>query len=153
MLKAGVPMDSRFGGILQIRNSKPLRFVELINYEGSTLDPSEIFIRGKMTAVTGATTIGNGKILADFREIPAQCQTITEEVIANLKQKGINGVVAMGDTSEPVCEIPIGLNRIGIILLGSLNPVAAAEEAGIEAENKAMAGVIDYGQLMNFWEL
>lgn len=151
MLKAGVPMDSRFGGILQIRNSKPLRFVELINYEGSTLDPSEIFIRGKMTAVTGAATIG--KILANFREIPAQCQTITEEVIANLKQKGINGVVATGDTSEPVCEIPTGLNRIGIILLGGLNPVAAAEEAGIEAENKAMAGVIDYGQLMNFWEL
>jgi hypothetical protein len=43
--------------------------------------------------------------------------------------------------------------RIGIITLGGLNPVAAAEEAGIEAENMAMSSVIDYGQLGSFWEL
>lgn len=153
LLKAGVPMDSRFGGILQIRNSKPLRFIELINYEGSTLDPSEIFIRGKMTAVGEAAKTGNGKILANFREIPAQCRAIAEEVIAKLKQHGIGGVVMIGDTSEPVCEIPVGLNRVGVILLGGLNPVAAAEEAGIETENKAMSGIIDYSQLINFWEL
>ncbi len=153
LLKAGIPMDSRFGGILQIRNFKPLRFVELIHYEGSTLDPSEIFIRGKMTAVTEAATKGNGKILANFREIPAQCRAITEEIIAKLKQKGIGGVIVMGETSEPVCGIPVGLNRIGMILLGGLNPVAAAEEAGIEAENKAMSGVLDFDQLVNFWEL
>jgi len=29
LLKAGVPMDSKFGGVLEIRNNKPLRFVEL----------------------------------------------------------------------------------------------------------------------------
>ncbi len=153
LLKAGVPMDSRFGGILQLHNSKPLRFIELIHYEGSTLDPSEIFIRGKMTTVTEATTTGNGKILANFREIPAQCRAITEEVIAKLKQRGIGGVMAIGETSESICGIPVGLNRIGVILLGGLNPVAAAEEAGIEAENKAMSGIINYSQLINFWEL
>lgn len=153
LLKAGVPMDSRFGGILQIRNSQPLRFIELINYEGSTLDPSEIFIRGKMTAVAEAAATGNGKILANFREIPAQCKVITQEVIARLKQRGIGGVMMIGDASEPVCEIPIGLNRIGIVLLGGLNPVAAAVETGIETENKAMAGTIDYSQLIDFWKL
>lgn len=153
LLKAGIPMDSRFGGILQIRNSKPLRFIELINYEGSTLDPSEIFIRGKMTSVGEAAKTGNGKILANFREIPAQCRAIAEEVITKLKQRGIGGVVMIGDTSEPVCEIPVGLNRVGVILLGGLNPVAAAEEAGIETENKAMSGIIDYSQLISFWEL
>lgn len=153
LLKAGVPMDSKYGGILQLRNSKPLRFIELINYEGSTLDPSEIFIRGKMTAVKQAATTGEGKILSNFREIPAQCRTVAEEVIARLKNRGIRGVIAVGNTSEPVCEIPIGLNRIGMILLGGLNPVAAAAEAGIEADNKAMAGTIDYNQLINFWEL
>jgi hypothetical protein len=52
LLKAGIPTDSRFGGILQIRNHKPLRFVELIHYAGSSLDPSEVFIRARMTSVT-----------------------------------------------------------------------------------------------------
>jgi repressor of nif and glnA expression len=34
-----------------------------------------------------------------------------------------------------------------------LNPVAAAEEAGIEAENHAMSTVIDYQKLIKFEEL
>jgi repressor of nif and glnA expression len=32
LLKHGIPMDSKFGGILQVKNRKPLRFVELISY-------------------------------------------------------------------------------------------------------------------------
>lgn len=153
LLKAGVPMGSRFGGILQIRRSRPLRFTGLINYEGSTLDPSEIFIRGKMTLVGQAASTGEGKILANFREIPAQCGPLTDAVIARLQEAGIGGVVIMGNPSEPVCEIPVGLNRVGVILYGGLNPVAAAEEAGIEAENQAMSGVIDYQELVSFWDL
>ena len=153
LLKAGVPMDSRFGGILQIRSHKPLRFVELIHYAGSSLDPSEIFIRAKMTSVTEVAKKGDGKILANFREIPAPCRPIAEEVVAKLKEAGLGGVLVMGNTSEPVCEIPVELNRIGMILIGGLNPVAAAEEAGIEAENHAMSTGIEYQNLIKFKEL
>ncbi|MBW2595410.1 MAG: DUF128 domain-containing protein, partial [Deltaproteobacteria bacterium] len=71
LLKHGIPMDSKFGGILQIRKERPLRFVELIYYSGSSLDPSEAFIRGKMTSVRRAAEEGEGEILANFREIPA----------------------------------------------------------------------------------
>ncbi len=153
LLKAGVPMDSRFGGILQIRNHQPLRFVELINYAGSSLDPSEVFIRARMTSVREATKTGNGKILANFREIPALCRPIAEKVVAELKEAGLGGLIVMGNTSEPVCEIPVELNRIGMVLIGGLNPVAAAEEAGIEAENHGMSTVMEYQKLINFWRL
>lgn len=153
LLKASIPMDSRFGGILQIRNYKPLRFVELIHYAGSSLDPSEIFIRGRMTSVREAARGGEGKVLANFREIPAQCRSVAETVIARLKDARLGGMVVMGNTSEAVCEVPVEPNRVGIIILGGLNPVAAAEEAGIEAENIAMSSVIDYGQLISFWDL
>ena len=153
LLKAGVPMDSRFGGILQVRNHQPLRFVEVIHYSGSSLDPSEVFIRAGMTSVREVVASGNGKILANFREIPALCRTMAEEVTANLREAGLGGVLLMGDTSKPVCEIPVELNRVGIILLGGLNPVAAAEEAGIEVDNHAMSTVVDYQNLINFWEL
>lgn len=153
LLKAGVPIDSRFGGILQIRNNNPFRFVELIHYAGSSLDPSEVFIRAKMTAVKEAAMSGNGKILANFREIPAMCLDITEEVVTKLKEAGLGGLLIMGNKSEPVCEVPVELNRIGMILLGGLNPVAAAEEAGIEAENRAMSTVMEYQNLVNYREL
>jgi hypothetical protein len=153
LLRAGIPMDSRFGGILQIRNNKPLRFVELIYYSGSSLDPSEAFIRAKMTDVRGVAGRGEGKLLANFREIPAICKPKAVEVIAKLNEAGLRGLITMGDVSEPVCEIPVGLNRAGMILLGGLTPVAAAEEQGIEAENHAMSTVMEYRNLIKFWEL
>ena len=153
LLKAGVPIDSRFGGILQFRNHKPLRFVELIHYAGSSLDPSEVFISAKMTSVSEVAQKGNGKILANFREIPAACRPRAEEVIAKLKEAGLGGVLVIGSTSEPVCEIPVELNRIGIVLTGGLNPVAAAEEAGIEAESHAMSTVMQYQDLIKVEEL
>ena len=153
LLKAGVPMDSRFGGILQMREHQPLRFVELIHYAGSSLDPSEVFIRARMTSVREVVNTGSGKILTNFREIPALCRPTAEEVVAKLKEAGLGGLLLMGNTSEPVCEIPVELNRVGVVLLGGLNPVAAAEEAGIEAENHAMSTVIDYQNLIKFWEL
>jgi repressor of nif and glnA expression len=153
LLKAGVPMDSRFGGILQIRNHEPFRFVELIHYAGSSLDPSEVFIRARMTSVRGVVRIGNGKMLANFREIPALCRPIAENVVAKLKEAGLGGLMAMGNISEPVCEIPVEVNRIGMIFIGGLNPVAAAEEAGIEAENYAMSTVMEYQKLNKFQEV
>lgn len=153
LLKAGVPIDSRFGGILQIRGHQPLRFVELIHYAGSSLDPSEVFIRAKMTSVAQVARKGEGKILANFREIPALCRPVAEEVVTKLKEAGLGGPLVMGNASEPVCEISVQLNRIGIVLIGGLNPVAAAEEAGIEAENHAMTTVVGYQNLIKFEEL
>ena len=153
LLKAGVPIDSRFGGLLQIRNNQPLRFVNLIYYSGSTLDPSEVFIRAKMTDVQGVVREGVGKALANFREISAQCQPVVDRVINQLKEARLGGLIMMGNVSEAVCGIPVGLNRVGMILLGGLNPVAAAEEAGIEAENHAMSTVMEYENLIKFEEL
>jgi len=153
LLKAGIPMDSKFGGLLQIRDHKPLRFVELIEYAGSSLDPSEVFINSRMTSVGEVAREGEGKVLANFRQIPALCWPVAEEVISGLREATLGGLLVMGDISQSVCEIPVELNKIGIILLGGLNPVAAAVEAGIEVENTAMSGLIDYQDLASFWQL
>ena len=153
LLKAGIPMDSRFGGIIEIKNYKPLRFVELINYAGSSMDPSEVFIRARMTSVLEVARKGEGKLLANYREIPALCRPIVENVVAQMKEVGIGGLLTMGNASEPVCEIPVELNRIGIVLLGGLNPVAAAEEAGIETDSHAMSTLVSYQSLINIKQL
>jgi repressor of nif and glnA expression len=153
LLKAGVPVDSRFGGVLEVQNSKPRRFVAIINYSGTSLDPSEQYIRARMTSVSAAAKTGNGKILANFREIPSPSRAIVEEKIALLKDAGIKGVYVLGNTSEPVCQIAVGMNRVGMVLLGGLNPVAAAFEAGIEVENIGESGLIDFERLISFWQL
>ncbi|HEX9976285.1 MAG TPA: NrpR regulatory domain-containing protein [Dehalococcoidales bacterium] len=153
LLKTGVPVDSKFGGVLEVQNSRPRRFVAIINYSGTSLDPSEQYIRARMTSVNQAAKTGNGKILANFREIPAPSRAIVEEKAALLKEAGIKGVYVLGNTSEPVCQIAVGMNRVGMVLLGGLNPVAAAFEAGIEVENIGESGLIDFERLVSFWQL
>jgi HTH-type transcriptional regulator, global nitrogen regulator NrpRI len=153
LLKAGVPIDSKFAGILQIRNRSPLRFVEIIHYAGSSLDPSEIFIRANMTSVAGVVEDGNGEILANYREIPATCQPLAEKIAEKLKKAGLGGIFAIGSVSEPVCEVPIELNRIGMVLIGGLNPVAAAAEAGIHSESRAMSALVDYKCLVKISDI
>lgn len=152
-LKAGIPTEYRFGGVLEIRNSKPRRFIAIIDYSGTSLDPSEQYIRARMTSVLEAFKTGNGKILGVFRTMPGPARELVEEKIAALKEVGIGGVYALGNTSEPVCQIPVALNRFGIIQLGGLNPVAAAVEAGINIENIAESGLIDFRQLQPVWQL
>jgi repressor of nif and glnA expression len=153
LLKAGVPMDSRFGGILQFKKYKPLRFVELIQYSGSSLDPSEIYITSRMTSVGRVVGEGQGRILANFREIPAICQPLAEKVIAGLKESNLGGVLMMGEVSKPLCEVPVEPNKVGMILTGGLNPVAAAVESGIEVDNHAMSTVMEYQRLIEFREV
>jgi len=153
LLKAGIPMDSKFAGILQMKDRKPLRFVELIYYSGSSLDPSETFIMAKMTSVRSILREGNGKVLANFREVPAPCRNLVEELVARLKQVRIGGVLSIGEVSEPICQVHVDLNKVGLILMGGLNPVACAQEAGIQTENRGMAAVMEYQELSPFSEI
>jgi HTH-type transcriptional regulator, global nitrogen regulator NrpRI len=153
LLKACIPMNSKFGGLLQIQDGKPRRFVDLIHYAGCSLDPSEVFIKARMTSVTQVVKNGCGSILANFREIPGVCLPIARQIINKLNKAKLCGVMVIGGVSEPVCEIPMELNRVGMILLGGLNPIAAIQEAGIEVDTHAMSTLIDYKQLSEFDEL
>lgn len=153
LLKAGIPVNSRFGGVLEVKDSRPRRFVAVIDYSGTSIDPSEQYIRAGMTSVGVAAGTGTGKVLANFRELPAVARQLVSQRIAAMKETGIGGVYALGDVGESVCQVPVGLERVGMVLLGGLNPVAAAVEAGIHIENIGESGVVDYGRLTRFDEL
>ena len=149
LLKSSVPIESKFGGVLELRNGKPRRFVAIIRYDGTSLDPSEQYIRAGMTDVAGAARGGDGRILANFREILAPSRAVVEQRVGELREAGISAVYMLGNTSEPVCQIEVGMNKVGMVLLGGLNPVAAAAEAGFSAENNAESGLVEYSQLVD----
>ncbi len=153
LLKAGVPTEFRFGGVLEVRNRIARRYVALTEYAGTSTDPSEQFIQAGMTSVSQAVSTGNGKILGAFRTIPAPAREEVVEILERLKEAGIGGVHALGNVSEPVCQIPVSPNRVGVVQLGGLNPVAAAVEAGIGTENVAESGMIAFEKLVPFQEL
>ena len=152
-LKAGIPVDSCFGGMLQVRDRKQLRFVDLIKYEGSSLHPYEIFIASRITDVLGVIRRGTGKVLASFHEIPMFSMPSVLRIIDRLKESGLCNTVTTGRPSGSVCEMPVRYNNTGLLLLGGLNPVAAAVEAGINVTCKAMSGIINVRRLKDFSEI
>lgn len=150
LLQHGIPANSRFGGLLELRNKKAFRFVEIINYDGTSIDPLEIFIRSGMTDYTGATETGNGRIGASFREMPANSRDRVNELAHRLEDVGLGGFMSIGWPGRPLLEIPVSEGRIGAIVIGGLNPVAILEEKGIKVHSRALAGLIDYKRLFPF---
>ena len=127
--------------------------ISRIYYSGTSLDPSEAFIRARMTSVREVPGKGEGKILANFREFPVLCLTVVEKILPKLKSAGISGVMTTGQPSEPICQVPVDVNKVGMILIGGLNPVACAQEAGIEGETRAMSNIIEYRELRKYSEV
>jgi repressor of nif and glnA expression len=153
LLKHGIPTVSRFGGLLEIQNKKPVRFVELIMYDGTSIDPLEIFIRSGMTNYLGAISTGNGRIGASFREFPAGSRDLVGQLAEKLKRIGLGGLVGVGRPGQAVLDIPVSEGRIGAIVIGGLNPVSILEEKGIRAHSRALAGLIDFARLFPFEEM
>lgn len=146
-LKAGIPVSSKFGGVLEIDAGKASRFTSLISYEGSSVDPLEIFIRSKMTNVIGAAKDRSGKILASYREIPVVCIDEAKRLKQKIMERGIGGILLIGQPNSPLLGVPVGIDKVGMIIVGGLNPIAALEESGIPTESKAMSTLYEYSQL------
>ncbi|MGE5173839.1 MAG: DUF128 domain-containing protein [Betaproteobacteria bacterium] len=153
LLKAGIPVTSRFGGVIETLNGRPRRFVSLISYDGSSLDPLEVFIKSRMTDVSGAAAGRPGRILASFREIPVVCMDKAKKLARVMADRGIRGLLLIGSPNTPLLEVPVGIDKVGIVVVGGLNPLAVLEEQGIPTESKAMTTLYDYSCLVPFDEV
>lgn len=150
LLRHGIPVESSFGGLLEIREGRPRRFTEIIFYSGSTLDPIEIFIKGRMTSVYAAAVSGEGTVCASFRLVPASARDRIQEILREMKEARLGGMVIMGRPGQPCLEVPCGKERLGLVVAGGLNPPAAAEELGVDTRSRAMATLVEYSQLVPF---
>ena len=153
LLAHGIPTTSRFGGLLEIQNKQARRFVELIAYEGTTIDPLEIFIRTGMTDYVGATGSGTGRIGAGFRELPADSRQQVLEIATRLEKVGLGGFWSIGWPGQPLMEIPVSEGRLGAVVIGGLNPIALLEECGIRTTSRALSHLVEYGDLFPFTDL
>ena len=143
LLHEGIPVTSRFGGLLEMRDGAPVRFVELIDYSGTTLDPLEAFIRAGMTDVRQCARTGAGIIGASFREIPSAAVEDVTRIERSMRERGLGGILAIGSPNRPLLDIPVAEGRAGIIVVGGLNPVAAVHESGIRLSMLSLAGLDD----------
>ena len=152
LLKHGIPMASRFGGLLEVRNGKALRFTEIIDYAGTSIDPLEVFIRSGMTNYHGAIQDGNGLIGASFRELPGESRQRLINIGQRLEEIGLGAIMEIGLPEQPLLDIPVPPGRVGAIIVGGLNPIAVLEEREHRIFSRALSGMIEYDRLFRFEE-
>ncbi|MCD6303911.1 MAG: DUF128 domain-containing protein [Planctomycetes bacterium] len=153
LLKHGVPTSSRFGGLLELNAGKPRRFVEIVHYDGTTIDPLEVFIRSGMTGHHGAIDTGSGRIGASFREHPADARELVLYLAEQLREIGLGAFLEIGLSGQSVLGVPVPPDRIGSVVIGGLNPIAILEESNHRLESRALAGLVEYNRLFHFEQL
>lgn len=141
LLSKGIPVVSRFGGILEMRGGRPVRFVDLIEYRGTTVDPLEVFVKSGMTSVRSCVNTGNGIVGASFREIPAGAIRLVRQLLRALREQGLGGDLAFGEPSQPLLDIPVTEGRAGLIVIGGLNPLAVLHEEGVPQTTRSLSGL------------
>lgn len=147
LLSHGIPVHSEFGGLVEIAGHEPVRFTDVISYRGTSVDPVEIFIRSRATSATQAATTGRGKVGAGLRTCPSVAREQVMRLVDEMAAWRLRGVIAIGGESQSLMEVQVDVGRMAFVVCAGLNPIAAAEEAGIATVNRALAGVFEYRDL------
>ncbi len=151
--QAGIPIACVFGGLLQIQDSNPHYFQHIIHYDGTTIDPLEIFMKGRMTSVNQIIEGKSGFVGAGFREIPAVSLHKFLRFQELMDKAKLQGILAIGKPGQPLAGMPVTPGRIGVIVVAGLNPVAAAQEEHIPITSFAMSRLYPYEKLVHYDEL
>ncbi|VVB97384.1 Global nitrogen regulator NrpRI [uncultured archaeon] len=147
LMKSGIPVNTKYGGILEVKDRKPVSFEDIIVYNGTTVDPMRIFISKKMTRVLDAVDKGSGKLLANLREIPASALSEARIILESVMQSGIGGIAGIGEPGSPVFNAPVDNGKVGIAVYAGVNAMAAVEESGIQVDTFPISTIIDFKEL------
>jgi repressor of nif and glnA expression len=152
LLKHDIPIASRYGGLMEVSPDGPTRFTSLISYDGCSLDPLLVFVKGGMTSVIKAINDKDGRVLASYREIPVACTEEAQRIQKKLQEIEIGGLLLIGKPNHSLLEIPVGIDKTGLVVVGGLNPIAVLYEHGIRTESFAMSELVEYDRLLSFKE-
>ena len=153
LLRRGIPTFSRFGGLMELHDGNPTRFVDIIHYDGTSIDPLVVFIRSGMADYCGAVNTGNGRIGASFREFPADSIDAVRNISEQLETIGLGSLLCLGSPGQSLYGVPVGPQRAGAVIIGGLNPMSIFEETGLRIESSALSSLVDFNHLFHYTEL
>jgi len=146
LVKHGIPVDTRFAGILKVKDKTPCEFTELISYEGVSIDPMRVFLARRATSVLSAIR-GEGTVMANVREVLCTSLKHTREVLKSAEKIGISGSVGYGSCGKPYLKAPVRMHKIALPIYAGVNMGAAIQEAGIDVETYPVFTVVEYSRL------
>ena len=153
LLKRGIPVRPKGGGIIEVIDREPTRFTDMLMYWATTIDPIDILISQELTGITGMMRTGNGRILGNLQEAPMLARDRIEEVLDNLAEAEFAGVLDLGEPNMDVLGISVERDHLGIALVGGTNLVAVATELGIDVKNESISGLTEISEMRHIEDL
>jgi repressor of nif and glnA expression len=150
LLRAGIPTVSRFGGVLEMQGGDLIRFTDVIYYDGTSLDPVDVFIKAGLTSVGQAVRTGNGRIGVSFREIPTAAVERVEGLREELDKVGLGGILLIGKPNQPLMEFPVHEGRTGMLVAAGLNTAAVLSEVGIPTTSIPLCNSYDFAKMIHY---
>jgi repressor of nif and glnA expression len=147
LLSAGIPVNTTFAGVVEVRGGALCEFTDLIAYAGSSLDPMKVFMSRKTTKVSDAARTGDGGVLANSREIPVAAIDQARDLLERAKGVGIGGLMRISGPGEPNMGCPVAAGKVGIAFCGGVNPAVAAGEEGVDIVTTPISSLLEYGRL------
>lgn len=147
LLKHGVPVKPKFGGLVEIKDGVPIRFTDLVMYHSTTIDPLEILMSQTLTSVSDMITSGSGKILANLREITMTARDAVEEVLDDMVSVGFSGIMEVGEPNTDILGVAVERDHFGVAVIGGTNPMAVAQEQGFIIDTHAMSTLMNIKEM------
>ena len=142
LIKNGIMSNPKFSGLLEL--TEPPLFIDMISYNGTTLDPHKIFLSKDMTSISNAD--GPNKILASVKEIPYITRDHAVEILNILNNIGFS-IYKIGKPRELVYNSKVDNYNFGVITGGGLNSIGAIKEQGIDLEIKAVEKLVKFEKM------
>lgn len=153
MLKNGIPVRPKGGGLIEVVERKPTRFTDMLMYWATTIDPIDVLTTQELTDITGMMHTGNGRILGNLQEAPMLARDRIEEVLDLLTEAEFTGVLELGEPNMNVLGVSLERDHVGIALVGGTNLVAAAHECGINVKHESISDLTDVSEMKHIEEL
>ena len=141
LIRNGIMSNPKYSGLLEL--TEPPLFIDMISYNGTTLDPHKIFLSKNMTSITGS---GPNKILASVKEIPYISRDHAVHLLDMLNTIGFS-IYKIGKPRELVYNSKVDNYNFGVITGGGLNSVGAVKEKGIDIEIKAIEKLLSFEKM------
>jgi len=153
LLKRGIPVRPKGGGLVEVVEREPTRFTDMLMYWATTIDPIDVLTAQGLTDITGMMRTGNGRILGNLQEAPMLARERIEEALEQLTAAEFTGVLELGEPNMDVLGVSVERDHVGIALVGGTNLVAAAQECGIDMLHESISDLTDVGVMRHIEEL
>ena len=142
LINNGIMSNPTYSGLLEL--TEPPLFIDLISYNGTTLDPHKIFLSKNMTSITCSD--GPNKILASVKEIPYISRDHAVELLEILNNIGFS-IYKIGKPREFVYNSKVDNYNFGVITGGGLNSIGAVKESGVPIQVKALEKMMPFEKM------